>query len=418
MSTSNKKRGDAAEAKAKDVVGRLAKLRKAIKRRRWTTALVSLAGLIGVVAGAIQGINYYSKLVFNRDLAEALKGISVILIPGKPTELPDYRQKALIALVTKNRDKIEDGKQVDTEYLLQLGNVEYSLGNTSQARHYYDKALKQAREKENQVNEAAALVNLATIELAREEREGLATALTNTSDALKIHEAKQMAEEQANDFAIIGQIHRKKKEFRKAILAYQQARQFYLQRGKFGRAADMELALGQVYYETGAMAEALDCLKQADKRHSEAGDQKGRADDLLQTGEIYWKQGKLNLALRDLKAARKIFSDQRLEGEEAKALSQMGTIYLLMGDRDHALKDLRKSIGILKRSMAERKKQAWILYRIGLVYTDQGSTEAGVAYMLKAVRTAREIKDQELEAHAQHHIALSHKKRGQFDQAL
>ncbi len=418
MSNAGNTQGDERGAGTEEVMGRLSRLRKAIKERRWAQAVITLVSLLGAGLAIWQGIEYHTKWVLNSELGKIIKDIPVILLIEKPPELPDFKQKALIAFVTKHRDTMEEGEKVHTEYLLQLGNIAFSMGNLSLARHYYDRGIKQARANENQVNEAAALVNLATLEVANERNGGLAIALKHAADALKIHQDKQMTEQQADDFAVIGRIRSTKQESREAVMAYDEARKLYAKLGKFGRVADMDLALGKAYDKMGELSKALDRLKSAHKGHSEAGKRKGLAEDLLQMGEIYWKQKKTKLALQDLQEARKIFSEQSLEGDEASALSDLGTLYLEMGDRDQALEQLQKSVRVLKKRSIKRKKHAWSLYHIGLVFTDKGSTESGVEYMLRAVGIAREINDQLLEAQALYYIALAHKKRGQFDRAL
>jgi tetratricopeptide (TPR) repeat protein len=420
MEDSDKMEGTAAEqttaeAKVDDMIGRFERLWKAFKERHWKAVVIALVGIIGLAAGYFPAMHFYATYAMNSALGEALKGVSVVLLPSRPDQVPDYKQQAVMAVVAQHRQEIAAGKDVNPQYLLQLGNVEFSLGHKSDALRYYEKGLRQARKKKDESSEAAALLNMAVLQL--DDRELTDKAADAAYKALEIHQRKGMTEEQANDLATVGQIWLIKRDFGRAILAFEQARNLYENEGKVDKVGDMMLDLGRVYKEMRETTKALDFLKKANQHHTDAGDQRGRAEDLAEMGIVHSRIGDKKSALRDLQEARKIFSEGSSRGEEARTLSDMGRIFHEMGEHDQALKSLKQSVELSKRK-AERRKEADNLFYIGLIYTDKGSPDLGLEYMQQALNSSKEIKDAEIEARALHHMGMAYKKKGEYDRAL
>jgi len=404
-----------AEAEAARAMRLFEKLWTAFKQRHWKAVVIALAGIIGLAVGYFPAMHFYATHAMNSALGEALKGVSVVLLPGRTDQVPDYKQQAVMAVVAQHRQEIAAGKDVNPQYLLQLGNVEFSLGRKADALRYYEKGLKQAREKEDETSEAAALINMAVLQL--DDRESADKAAEAAGKALAIHQRKKMTEEQANDLATVGQIWLRKKEFRRAILALEEARSLYENQGRFEKVGDMMLDLGRVYKEMGETTKALDFLKRANELHTNAGDLRGCAEDLAEMGIVHSRIGDRKSALRDLQEARKIFSEGSSRGEEARTLSDMGRIFHEMGEHDQALKSLKQSAEMSKRK-AERRKEADNLFYIGLIYSDKGSPGVGLEYMQQALNSSKEIKDADIEARALHHMGMAYKKKGEYDRAL
>jgi tetratricopeptide (TPR) repeat protein len=354
MEDSDKMEGTAAEqttaeAKVDEMIGRFERLWKAFKERHWKAVVIALVGIIGLAAGYFPAMHFYATYAMNSALGEALKGVSVVLLPSRPDQVTDYKQQAVMAVVAQHREEIATGKDVHPQYLLQLGNVEFSLGNKPAALRYYEKGLKQAREEKDETSEAAALINMAVLQL--EDRESTDKAADNASKALAIHRRKKMTEEQANDLATVGQIWLMKKEFGRAILAFEQAHSLYENEGRFEKVGDMMLDLGRVYKEMGETTKALDFLKKANQRHTDAGDHRGCAEDLAER-DAHNRIGDKKSALRD-GIRRKIFSEASRRGGENPV--RHGRIFT-MGEHDQALKSLKQSAELSKRK-AERRKE-------------------------------------------------------------
>ena len=342
-----------------------------------------------MAAGRTPAMHYYATYAMNSALGEALKGVSVVvLLPSRPDQVPDYRQQVVMAVVAQHRQEIETaaGKDVNPEYLLQLGNVEFSLGHKSDALRYYEKGLRQARKKKDESSEAAALLNMAVLQL--DDRELTDKAADAAYKALEIHQRKGMTQDQANDLATVGQIWLIKRDFGRAILALEQARNLYENEGKVEKVGDMMLDLGRVCREMGETTKALELLNKAYQRHAEAGDHRGCAEDLAEMGIVHNRIGDKKSALRDLQQARKIFSEGSSPGQEARTLSDMGRIFHEMGEHDQALQSLTQSARLSQRK-AERRKEADNLFYIGLIYKDKGSPDVGLEYMSKRSISAR-----------------------------
>lgn len=410
---------------------------RALWNRKWKKALVSLAGFIVLIAAPTAYV-YRAVSPLVPGLVEAVKGIPVTWPQGKPLDLNELKRRAVIAVTTKHRKEIESEKNLQPQYLLQLGNAERSFGNYSEAKRYYGLGLERAEEQEKQKNEknaflklldrlrglwkpgeaqkdekneAAALFNLASLQL--DKTEDLDEALRNVRRALDIHQKEGMKEDMANDLALLGEILSKNGEYRKAIGILKEAMKQYQESGEFGRVVDMRSAIGEAYLGVGNLDAALDDLKTARKLHKAAQDKRGWANDLFLLGTIYRRQNKGELALTYFRKARKIFSEQHSE-EEGKALFHMGSIYFDMGEPDRALDALKQTAGLLK----DAKLEAYCNYHIGLILKEQGGCETGLQHMKKALQMSKDNGDPALEAQALHHIGVTKSKMGRFQQAL
>ncbi len=423
-----------AESRVKRIIGQFRRLWRAIKRHRWKTAIVTFAGLVVLIGGHAANL-WRTVFPLVPGLVKAVEGIPVIWPQGKPLDLSELQQRALIAVVTKNRKEIESEKSLKPQYLLQLGNAERSLGHYADAKRYYELGLKRAEERKNETNafskklyrllgmlgladeqtdeknEAAALFNLASLQLEKTGEPD--EALKNAGKVLEIHRKEAMTGDTANDLALLGEILSKKREYRKAIGVLKEAMKQYQESGEFDRVADMKSAIGEAYLGAGNLDSALTELKQASKQHQAGKDNKSLAKDLFLIGTIYRRQDKRELALDYFRQARKIFAEQHSE-EEGKALYRMGSIYIDMGEPGQALQMLRASAGKLKDTGLE----AQIYFNIGMILSGQGNCETGLEYMKKALRMAKESDDHVEEANVLHHMGKTKTKIGLYHQAL
>lgn len=438
MSDPERHEGESAEEKAEKwaqrITNKFRKLWESIKRHRWKTAIATFVGLVVVIAGPAANL-WRTVFPLVPGLVDAVKGLPVIWPEGKPLDLTELKQRALVAVVTKHRKEIESEKDLKPQYLLQLGNAERSLGNYSDAQRYYELGLKRAEERKNETNafskklyrlfgmlrladeqtdeknEAAASFNLASLQLQATGE--LEKALKNLGTALKIHEKEGTRGDVANDLALLGEILSKQRKYLKAIPIFEQAKNMYQEEGEFGRVADMSSAIGEAYLGAKNLDSALTELKEANKQHEKNKDNKGLAKDLFLIGTVYRRQGKREFALEYFRRARKKFAEQH-SNDEGKALFHMGRIYRDMGEPHQALDALKNSRPLLKDVELEARSN----FHVGLILNEQGNSRTGLVLMQKALRTSRENNKSKLEARVLHHIGVTKMKMGRFYQAL
>ena len=229
------------QEKTKEFFWLFSQLRLAIGKGHEKTAVVTLASIAILIISYFPLVNLYYTNMMKSELSEALKGVSVTLRSTKVGQVPHSKEQAILAVVAKHRNEIEEGKDLPPQYLLQLGTVSFSLGDNNRALRYYEKGLERALEEKDELNEAAARANIAV--LLHDERGAIDKALEQAGKALAIHDRQKKTKEKGDDLATIGQIYVRRREFRRAVVSFEQASLLYEQRGKIGRKADMKLAL-------------------------------------------------------------------------------------------------------------------------------------------------------------------------------
>ena len=117
----------------------------------------------------------------SKELARILGQVQIFLDPKTPPIIPKEDIKKLEEATPL---MYEIKGLINPNFLIKLGNVEYTTGNLLKALTYFNEALKQAKSTEDFITMATCLGNIGLIYSDKGESD---TALKYLEDALKIH---------------------------------------------------------------------------------------------------------------------------------------------------------------------------------------------------------------------------------------
>ena len=404
---------DAAERWTIALLNRFEKVLIDVKEHRWKTAVAATVGTLVMLYPFISPI--VGAFLANYRLGRSLHNVSVLYNSENFQNVSSEEKNTIKSIVKKNRGKIEHGDKIDAEYLLKLGNIEYAAREIPKAQQYYERGLELARKQKNEIVEAAALVNLARLQLRKEtNREGLNKLLKDLEKARIIHHSNQLTPQEATDLTLIGRIYKGMNDLPLAMKVLQEA--LDLSKQDSAQTADIKFVMGEVYKAMGDSSQALKTIGEANKLHKEVADLTGQAKDLLATGVIYLNLGDQKEALRSFQKSLKLSSDGKYEDGEARAQYYMGKAHYSLGNSREALKSFRiaKDVGKIRNP----QRQAENLLHIGQIYNELGRSEAGIENMKQALVLSKESNSLTIQATALHDIGLAFKKVGRLDNAL
>ena len=330
----------------------------------------------------------------------------------------------------------------------------YQNRDPKKAMEYARKALAQARQDQNEAEEARALVHQGEGFLTlSKSKDALAAAQSSSALALKLGNRHLLA----RACNLLGKVYRVTNNKAKALEFFNQA----LQLGEANHhKADMAESLnnlGILQRETGQKEKALENQLKALQLREELGDKQTIALSLNSIGISYKNLGDNRQALIYYLRALQIreeFGDKqgiaallnnigivyRNLGERAKALesflrafhineelgekqgaaflsNSLGNLYVDLGQSDKALEAFQRTM-ILFEEMGDKSGLAGTLSNIGLVYQSQGKHEKALELQFKCLRLAKEIGDMRSLAQALTNIGFAYVSLKQYEKAL
>ena len=143
-------------------------------------------------------------------LKEMLDPIPLQIQPDQRVEVPaDFE-----VLEEKAKALVDRGGQIDGAELIKLGNVLLTKGQLDRAKSYYEVALHQAEDQDNQALKGAALGNIGLIYQTKGD---LDQALKYLQEALEIHREVEYRQGEANQLGNIGLIYKNKGDLDQAL---------------------------------------------------------------------------------------------------------------------------------------------------------------------------------------------------------
>ena len=187
----------------------------------------------------------------------------------------------------------------------------------------------------------------------------------DSSQALKVLSSIPDSARSAKLYSALGAAYEQRKDYKKAIDAYQHA--IVLDRDNL----DAIRGLAENYLNDGQLEEALEQYKVIADSNPED------AQTYVRMAEIYRRQGKYDLALENLKRADTLVPDTM------DVPYSMAAVYQAQGRYDDAIKLLQ---GLLKKteksdigtSQADRNNRAIFIERLGMIYREQENYTAAV----------------------------------------
>jgi tetratricopeptide (TPR) repeat protein len=281
-------------------------------------------------------------------------------------------------------------------WLLNAGNCFLIFGKLSNAKAYYDDALKISERKDLQEIykkdlSAARTTALGNIGLVYRAKGELDNALKCLKEALKIDQAIGYKRGEANQLGSIGAVYLEKGELDNALKCHQDALSIYKKMGYKEGESCVLCNIGLIYSEKGDLGNALKCQKEALKIDQTIGYKRGEASELCNIGAVYLEKGELDNALKCQKEALKIAQEIGYKEVEASALRNIFRIYSEKGDLDNALKCLKEALKIAQE-IGNKEGEAYALGNIGVVYGAKGDFDNALKYLKDALKIVDRFK--------------------------
>jgi tetratricopeptide (TPR) repeat protein len=301
------------------------------------------------------------------------------------------------------------------------GNCCYIIGKLSEAKEYYEDALKISERRDVQEiykedatsTRAATLGNIGLIYSAKGD---LDNALKYHEDALAIHKEIGYGQGKASDLGNIGVIYKTKGDLNKALEYHQESLKIHRKLG-YGQGEANQLSnIGLIYSAKGDLDNALKYHEDALAIHRKLGYIQGEANQLGNIGLIYIVKGDLNKALEYHQESLKIHRGIGYRYGEAADLGNIGVIYKAKGNLDNALKYYQEALKIHRE--IDRQGEANQLGNIGLIYKDKGELDKALKYLNDARDIDVEVGYRQGEANQLGNIGLIYKAKGELDKAL
>lgn len=213
----------------------------------------------------------------------------------------NYAQEAL---ALSKKLKFESGT---ARTHLNLGNLNFVLGDYPKSLDHYLAAEKYYSAKNDQKGIANSLLAIGNIYLAQKNYD---KALEYQNRSLKIREAIGDKGGISGNYTNIGNIYFEQKEFKKALYYHEQSIKIKEELGDKKGLSSSFGNIGNIYYELGQYELALKYQQQAAGIRFALGNQSGLAGSYINIGKIYDKLGKTDKAIdsykKGLEAAQSI----------------------------------------------------------------------------------------------------------------
>jgi DNA-binding SARP family transcriptional activator/Tfp pilus assembly protein PilF len=217
--------------------------------------------------------------------------------------------------------------------LIDLGEVRWRLGHSSQEAARYERALAILRETGDRSGEARAHGNLGLIAW----RQGVyGQAAVHYGQALAIFRDTGERAGEARALDNLGAICWRQGDYQQAAIHHQRALTIFTEIGdRTGQACALG-NLATVCRRQGLLEQAIYHLEQSLSLSREIGNQACEAEALSDLGEIHRQQGRYQQAASEFEQALRLFRRIGHQANEAQALNGMGWLFLASGQPEHA----------------------------------------------------------------------------------
>jgi CHAT domain-containing protein/tetratricopeptide (TPR) repeat protein len=335
-----------------------------------------------------------------------------------------------------------------------IGDVSYSVGDTTGALDYYNKALSVSKIMSDRRGEALSLGNVcytlaflgepkkaldscqAALSISRElGDDGLVGqslgnlgrvyySLSDMSKALELFRqavpllhATGQSRKEAQALLNSGYTYANLSDTPHALACYQDALPLWrAANDKRGEALTLA-ALGHLYNKLEEKQKALDYYDQAIQLFRAMGDRYGEANTLNGIAFIYWRLGEWANALDYHNRALHLFQLTNYRAGQALALTASGRIYNDLGDYQNALSRFQQALSI-SRDLGDPLVESYVLGYLGKLYHSQGDSQKALDYYSRALQLNRTGQDKREEAYTLNNIGHIYDGLGDKQKAL
>lgn len=311
-------------------------------------------------------------------------------------------------------------KREESFALKMLGDIHIALGEYTNAREAYSKALALRRELDDRRAQAEVLACLSFVLLyqARVESE-FAQILQYSDETLSL--SRQLGDKslEAQALNTIGKISYKRGQPDAALKEYERA--LLLLRGMPPQSVEAQLRLdiGSVYSDWGDLRKALENYRLALSLWETLKQPAGQASALTNIGRVYTLMGERQQALgHQLKALALLERIGDLFGQ-AKTLNNLGYVYEVLGEKELALDCYLQALQLYQdRRLNLPGGQGLTMQYIGNLYESLGETAKAQEKYEGYLAIARSLKSEMMEADALNRLGVLFSATGKAALAL
>lgn len=231
----------------------------------------------------------------------------------------------------------------DTNKVILLNEVtwEFSKSNTEKASHYGQQALELSRKLKYGKGEARSNLNLGNINFVLGDYQ---KSLNHYLAAEKFYSEKGDKKGIANCLLAVGNIYMAQQNYDKALEYQLKSLKIREELNDKAGMGGSYLNLGNIYYETKQYDKALDYHERSLKIKEELGDKKGMSSSYGNLGNVYYELGKYEEALKYQQLAMGIRHALGNKSGLSGSYINIGKVYEKMGQLDKAIKSYQSGI--------------------------------------------------------------------------
>jgi tetratricopeptide (TPR) repeat protein len=273
-----------------------------------------------------------------------------------------------------------------------LGEIYRIVGQTEQARKYFEQALELSREAREQQEEARALDHIGRVcnEMGESRQ-----ALIFYEEALSVYARGGNQNGKSKVLINVGWTYYDLALMEQARAAFEEALQIHQQLGDRLAEGKALNSVGRVHLNLGDLDAALHCHERALHIVKEAADLSAEGWTLNCLGRVYEELAKIADGTekgREYRLKAKAYLEQSLtarrkagsRGGEGSTLNNLGVVHFHLKEHKKAQDYLEAALQI-RREVGNRSGEAKTLIWLGWLYQDQGQIERTIEYFKQAL---------------------------------
>ncbi|MBL8166662.1 MAG: CHAT domain-containing protein [Acidobacteria bacterium] len=301
-----------------------------------------------------------------------------------------------------------------TQTYLVIGEIYQQLGNSREARRYYNEALQLSQTVKDRRLEGETLNKIAHL-IIFHDRPQLAFEAVN--QALHIGQALHDSQIEAAAHTNFGLIHYFRSDLPKSIEHYRKALSLWQTSSNVRGQAQALMQLGHAFSDLSEIQNALESFDQALVLWQKLTDKREQSLALTAIARLYSKLDRKQEALQLYSQAREIshaFEDQL---GEAMILNGLAYTYSELGDKPKALEYYQQALQLYV-NLGVRNGEAGQLLKIGEIHASNGNNLKALTYYSKALKLIRVLGDTRLESSALRYLGMIYETSRYNDSAL
>ena len=290
----------------------------------------------------------------------------------------------------------------------------YQFSDATQAKHYLDSALSEARQMGFIPGEAEALLNLGVYYLLQGDHE---LCKTNTTRALHFFKILKHQKGMAECYKNLGVMYFYADKYPEAKSYYHQALSLFQALNDVTGQAKCYANLGLIYDHYGNYQEALSYFLNSLKMNEALNNQEGIASSYGYIAYVYHNLNDFTNALSYQHKALKIFKASDNKARLGGLLSDMGNNYLELEEYTRALDYYHQALTLAKAS-EDMREMAYVFNNMGAVYDRMHNYPLALEYYTKSLQLKEKSGEKRTLPNTLKNIAQLHVYLSQPDEAI